>query len=259
MSEPLSKRYAEAERVAREAGVIARRYFEHRHDLVVEHKGIQDLVSAADREVERFIIESLKASFPSDQFLGEEGGGTEGRSLWVIDPIDGTTNFLRGLPVFCVSIAYLEDGVLEIGVIYDPTRDEMFTARRGRGALLNGQVIEASDTRELSKAVVGLGYSRREGNDRFVHTVRALLLAQGEFRRFGSAALGIAYVAAGRLDAFMEYHLNSWDTLAGLLLVEEAGAYANHFLEGEALLRGNAVLVSCRGLVEVLTGLTGIR
>ncbi|MEX1204099.1 MAG: inositol monophosphatase family protein [Dongiaceae bacterium] len=244
--------------VARDAGALARRYFVDRHALTVESKGLQDYVSVADREVERSIVETLGRAFPGDGFLGEEGGGIARDCLWVIDPIDGTANFLRGLPAFGVSIAYVRDGEVEIGIIYDPMTDELFAARRGAGATRNGEPIRVSATAALSEAVIGIGFSYRAPVGSFVETAGRLLSAQCEFRRFGTCVLGMAHVADGRLDGYWEQHINSWDVLAGIALVREAGGWTNDFLAGEGLMHGNPILACAPGLRADLGALTGV-
>jgi myo-inositol-1(or 4)-monophosphatase len=245
--------------VAREAGALARRYFLARHELIVESKGTQDHVSQADREVETLIIEQLGRAFPGDRFLGEEGGGAAADSLWVIDPIDGTSNFLRGLAAWVVSIAYLRQGRLELGFIYDPCADELFAAQRSRGANLNGVTMHVSSATRLDGAILGLGFSYRRPVESFTAAVARMLAAHCEFRRFGAGALGMAHVACGRLDGYWEQHINSWDVLAGVLLVREAGGWTNDFLTGNGLLTGNAILACPPALREPLIELTGTR
>lgn len=241
------------------AGRLARRHFANRHLLEIEAKGPQDHASAADREVERLIVDLLSATFPDDGFLGEEGGGKVTNSLWVIDPIDGTTNFIHGLAAYCVSLAYLRDGDVELGLIYDPSADELFAAQRRMGATCNGEPIRVSRRTRLADAMLGIGFSYRRPVSSFIEVTGRLLDAHCEFRRAGSGALGMAHVAAGRLDGYWEQHINSWDVLAGLLLVREAGGWTSDFLTEDALLNGNPILACTPALTDQLIGLTRAR
>jgi myo-inositol-1(or 4)-monophosphatase len=238
-------------------GRLARRHFANLDALQVEAKGPQDHASAADREVEQLIVSLLSKAFPSDGFFGEEGGGEARDDLWVIDPIDGTTNFVHGLPTYCVSLAYMRGGDVVLGMIYDPTADELFAARRGRGATCNDTPIRVSRRTQISDALVGIGFSYRRPVRPFVEAAERLLDAHCEFRRAGSGALAMAHVACGRLDGYWEQHINSWDVLAGILLVQEAGGWTNDFLAGNALLEGNPILACTPTLRDPLRALTG--
>jgi myo-inositol-1(or 4)-monophosphatase len=255
----LDRRFLAACAAARAAGGLARRHFADRGALRVEQKGPQDPVSIADRAAEALIVAGLGAAFPGDGFLGEEGGGQEAGKmadrLWVIDPIDGTANFVRGLSEFCVSLAYVEDGVPQIGVIYAPMSDELFAARRGRGATCNGVPMAVSGCGVLAEAMVGLSYSVALPAGAFLHVMDRMLAAGCEFRRPGSTALGLAYVAAGRLDAFWTARTRSWDVLAGLVLVREAGGVASDFPGGDGLLEKAAALGSNAALHPLLAPL----
>lgn len=243
--------------VAREAGEAAKRLFSSPPS--VKLKGKQDFITAADGEVERLIIGRLKARFPRDAFLGEEGGaeGT-GDAVWVIDPIDGTANFAHRIPHFCVSIAFLSAGELLLGAIAAPMYDELYRARLGRGAFLNDRAMRVAETADLRRAIVELGWSARRTVRAYTGLLERVLDAGAIFMRAGSGALGLAYVAAGRTHGYCELHINSWDTLAGLLMVREAGGWTNDYLAGEALQRGNAVLGCAPGLREVLVAVTGV-
>ena len=241
----LDARLAEARQITGAAAALARRHFEHLHRLETETKGLQDYVSAADREVEALLRERVARAFPGEGFLGEEGGlegGTE--ALWVADPIDGTTNFLRGLPLFGVSLAFVQGGVTQLGIIEEPAAHATYAARRGGGATRNDAPVRVRACAGLERAVVGLGFNLRQDRDTFMACLTRLFDAGAEFRRLGSATMGLAYVAAGRLDAFWQLHLSAWDVLAGLLLVEEAGGVASDFLAADGLLRGNPVLAA---------------
>ncbi|MBI4183960.1 MAG: inositol monophosphatase [Proteobacteria bacterium] len=255
-------RYLAAQAVAREAGKLALRHFRARDRLAIEHKGVQDLVSDADREVEDLIGGSLGAAFPGDSFFGEERGAgphpLRADRLWVIDPIDGTANFLRGLPQWAVSIAFVLGGEVEIGVIYDPVADELFAARRGGGAVRDGAPIRVSGCADLTRATVGIGFSYRRPAAAHVAAVSASLHGHCEYRRTGAGALGIAQVADGRVDAYWEAHMNAWDALAGVILVREAGGWTNDFLAGDGLAAGNAVLACTPALKDPLMATLGL-
>lgn len=245
--------------VAREAGAVARKAFAHApQSRARAFKGPQDYVLESDAEVERVIRERLFAAFPKDSFFGEESGGEFGREVWVVDPIDGTANFARGIPHFCISIAFVRDGKTEIGVIYQPTTDELYACRRGGGAALNGRPMRVSGLTEVGQAMVEAGWSTRRPPEPYIALVDHLFRAGAQVRRAGSGTLGLAYVADGRTDAYCELHINSWDALAGLLLVEEAGGYVNDFLADEGLRRGNAVLGCTPALKDLVSEAMGM-
>jgi len=248
----LAARHRAAETVARDAGRLARTYLDDARALEVALKGPQDVVTAADGAVERMIVAALRADFPDDAFLGEEGGGVAGDRCWVIDPIDGTANFARGLPHWCVSIAFVAGGRTEVGVIYDPNGDFLYSARRGAGAWRNAAPIRVSATDELVRATVDIGYSRRTEIPDFAAIMTRLLEWGVNVTQCQSAALGLARVADGRLDGYAERHLFAWDALAGLLLVEEAGGRVNAFLEGDALTAGNETIAATPALYAAI-------
>jgi myo-inositol-1(or 4)-monophosphatase len=195
-------------------------------DVTFERKGAVDLVTATDRAAEERIREVLARHTPDVPVLGEEGGGADGATTrWIVDPIDGTTNFIHGFPWFAVSVGLEVDGIPEIGVVLDPIRDRAFTASRGRGAHVDGQRMRVSATSALDDALVATGfpYDRRERPDFYLARVRAALMACAGVRRAGAASLDLALVAAGQLDGYWEYNLKPWDIAAGRLLVAEAG------------------------------------
>lgn len=206
--------------------------------LQVSNKGDIDLVTEADLASEELIIERIKSHYPRHAILAEESGVSEGVEVvqgrndakWIIDPLDGTTNYAHGYPCFCVSIALERDGVLELGVIYDPTRDEMFAAERGQGATLNDRPIRVSAVDDLNSAMLctGFPYNVRERPDFTRHFANFTMEAQA-VRRDGSAALDLAYLACGRFDGFWEEGLRAWDVAAGVLLIEEAGGRVTDF------------------------------
>ncbi|HLU61270.1 MAG TPA: inositol monophosphatase family protein [Gammaproteobacteria bacterium] len=232
-------------RAARRAGDIIVRSLDRVADLRVETKAGNDFVSEVDREAERAIIETIRRSYPDHAFLGEESGKSGHSEFeWIIDPLDGTTNFLHGFPVFAVSIALRVKGRIEHGVIYDPLRQELFTASRGSGAQLDGRRLRVSKCRELSTALLGTGFPYRDQDDldKYMATFRVMTRQSRGIRRAGSAALDLAYVAAGRLDGFWEFNLQLWDIAAGVLMIHEAGGLTgspsggtNHLETGNVL------------------------
>jgi myo-inositol-1(or 4)-monophosphatase len=259
--ELVERRHA-AEAVARDAGLLAMRYLANPTALDVRRKGAQDVLTAADGAVERLIVTTLRGAFPRDAFLGEEGGRVHGSdadsACWVIDPIDGTANFARGLPHWCVSIALVVAGRTELGVIYDAGADLLYAATRGMGAWRNGERLAVSATIDITRASVDVGYSSRTPAEPYGSLVTGLLRRGISVTQCGSAALGLARVADGRLDGYAERHLYAWDALAGLLLVAEAGGCANAFLIGDAMTAGNETIAATPALYSVLVdALTG--
>jgi myo-inositol-1(or 4)-monophosphatase len=258
MASDLEQRLATAVAVARAAGDVA--LAAYRRPRVRQFKGAQDYVLESDAEVERAVRSGLLGAFPQDSFFGEEGGGEFGRDVWVVDPIDGTSNFARGIAHWCISIAFVRDGRTEIGVIYQPVADEMYAARRGAGATRNGQAIRVSGLTDIGQAAIEAGWSPRRPLAPYVASVDHLYRAGAEVRRHGSGALGLAYTADGRIDGYYELHMNSWDALAGLLLVEEAGGWTHPFLEpgGAGLRDGNLVIGCTPALKEIVAEAMGL-
>jgi myo-inositol-1(or 4)-monophosphatase len=249
----LDDRLAAAQAIAREAGALARKAFEHApQSRARAFKGEQDYILESDAEVERLIRTRLLAACPKDSFFGEEAGGDFGRDVWVVDPIDGTANFARGIPHFCISIAFVRDLRTQIGVIYQPTTNEMYACRRGGGAALNGRRIRVSGLADARLAMIEAGWSTRRPLAPYIALVDHLHTAGAQVHRAGSGALGLAYVADGRTDGYCELHMNAWDALAGLLLVEEAGGCVNDFLADDGLRRGNAVLGCTPALKDLI-------
>jgi myo-inositol-1(or 4)-monophosphatase len=248
----LEERFAVGASVAADAGAIAKGFFDRRRELAVELKGAQDLVSVADREVETAIVGELLARFPGDAVLGEEHGLQGGGNVvWLIDPIDGTTNFVRGVAFWCVSIGLLVDNVPTLGFIYDPIQDELFAGRRGGGATCNGRKMRVS-TAEPARARVNLGFNFKQPVDRFVQVLQRLVQHGSEFARYGSSALSLAYVADGRLEGFWENRINAWDVCAGLVLAREAGAVVDDFFAGEGPARVNSCFAGAPSVVEAM-------
>lgn len=227
-------------RAARAAGDLVARASERIDLLNVEEKSQNDFVTNVDREAEQEIIRALRRAYPDHAFLGEEGGSQAGKNdsdvEWIIDPIDGTTNFARGIPHFAISIACRQNGRLEHAVVYDPIRREEFCASRGRGASLNGRRIRVSPRAHLRDALLGTGIPFAGRNDEhlpaYVRSLEKLAEQSAGIRRAGAASLDLAYVAAGRLDAFWEIGLSPWDLAAGTLLVIEAGGLVSDFQGG---------------------------
>jgi myo-inositol-1(or 4)-monophosphatase len=210
--------------IAREAGALLTNFFERR--VPFETKGEFDLVTEADRSSERLVVERLRSHFPSHAIVAEEGGGHESASeyRWFVDPLDGTTNFAHSFPVYNVTLGLERSGELIAGVVFDPTRQEMFTAERGSGAYLNNRRIHASPVKKVADSLASTGFpSRKRHHNINIHFYYQLAMASHGVRRTGSAAIDLAYVAAGRLDFFWEFGLKPWDVAAGTLLVSEAG------------------------------------
>jgi myo-inositol-1(or 4)-monophosphatase len=236
--------------IAREAGALLASYFEKR--VGYELKGEYDLVTEADRASERLIVDRLLEHFPNHAIVAEEGGGHENSSgyTWYVDPLDGTTNFAHSFPMFSVTLALEQAGSLVAGCIYDPLRNEMFSAERGAGAFLNGSPIRVSKAARLEDSLVATGFpSRKRHQNINIHFYYQMAMCTHGVRRAGSAALDLAYVACGRLDAFWEFGLNPWDMAAGVLLVSEAGGKVSDMHGAPAQVRGPHVLTD-NGLVH---------
>ena len=221
-------------KAARRAGDVITRYVGRVDTLTIRTKEHNDFVSEVDKQAEDEIVQIIRAAYPDHAIIGEEGGARSGRDdeyTWIIDPLDGTTNFLHGFPVFSVSIAIKHRGRLEQGVIYDPLRNELFTASRGGGAQLDSRRLRASNLRTLEGALIGTGFPFRENQnlDLYLKMFAAVAKKTAGIRRAGSAALDLAYVAAGRMDGFWEMGLKEWDMAAGLLMIQEAGGIVGHF------------------------------
>jgi myo-inositol-1(or 4)-monophosphatase len=244
----------EAEQIARDAGDLLKKFYES--GVVTEYKGDVDLVTEADRASERLIVARLRQAFPRHGILGEEGTREHQAAeyRWYVDPLDGTTNFAHGFPVFCVSLglehrpaglAAEADGELIAGVVHDPLRGETFSAAKGEGAKLNGRPMRVSRTQELAESLVATGFPshKRHANPN-IHFYQQFTLRSHGVRRAGSAALDLAYVACGRIDAYWEFNLNPWDTAAGALLVREAGGRISTFSDGAFQLDSREVLAT---------------
>ena len=247
----MSQYLADLEPIAREAGALLMSYFDGH--IKIEYKGDVDLVTAADRASEKLIADRLHARWPQHGIVGEEGTRTDtgAEFRWYVDPLDGTTNFAHGYPVFCVSIALARrDHELEVGVLYDPTRNELFAAERGKGATLNGTPIHVSRTSRLAESILGTGFpSHKRHKNPNIHFYQQITLRSHGVRRAGSAALDLANVAAGRFDGFWEFNLNPWDTAAGVLIVQEAGGKVTRF-DGAPFRLDSREVLATNGLIH---------
>ncbi|HXY52975.1 MAG TPA: inositol monophosphatase family protein [Terriglobales bacterium] len=238
------------EGMAREAGALLMDYFRQR--VKIEYKGEADLVTEADRASEKLILERIRQEWPSHDVVGEEGTRVETGSdyRWYVDPLDGTTNFAHGFPVFCVSLALTFQNRRKAALLYDPTRNELFAAEQGSGAYLNGQKIQVSKIAQLPQCLVATGFpSHKRHKNPNIYFYHQLTLHTHGVRRAGSAALDLASVACGRFDGFWEFNLNAWDTAAGILLVEEAGGQVTDFAGKPVAITGRN-LVASNGLVH---------
>jgi myo-inositol-1(or 4)-monophosphatase len=248
-------RLAAALKIAGEAADLALGYFGDASRLGVKMKGAQDWLTEADGAVERLLRQRISELFPGDGFLGEEGGGTNAERLWIVDPIDGTASFARGDLLWCISIGYLEGGVPRLGVIHAPMIGEVFAAEAGKGATRNGKPIRAASTADMRTATIEIGWSARKPTDLYLGLVRDCMTRGASVKRSASGALGMCWVAAGRTDAYLEHHINSWDVAAGYIIAREAGATVNHFFAPGGVERGNPILAATPGLAGELADL----
>ena len=246
-----------AVKAAREAGRIINKGSNDVNALTVTAKNFNDFVSEVDHAAEQAIIDTLKYAYPDHGFLGEESGksNSEAENIWIIDPLDGTTNFLHNFPQYCVSIALQQKGVLTQAVIYDPVRNDLFTATKGRGAFLNDKRIRVANRGKLQTALIGTGFPFRDFThlDTYMAMLKDMIKNTAGIRRPGSAALDLAYVAAGFTDGFFELNLSSWDIAAGGLLVQEAGGIVGDFQGNESwLTTGNIVAGNAKIFSQML-------
>jgi myo-inositol-1(or 4)-monophosphatase len=255
-----------AVKAARRAGNIISRGAREVDLLTVTAKGPKDFVSEVDRAAESAIVETLLAAYPDHAILAEEGTAkgqnASAENIWIIDPLDGTTNFLHGFPQYCVSIALAHRGVVTQGVVYDPVRNDLFTASRGRGAYLNDRRIRVSKRQHLRECLIGTGFPFRDGSylDTYLAMMRAMIQHTAGIRRPGAAALDLAYVAAGFYDGFWEVGLNPWDVAAGSLLVLEAGGLIGDLTgEGDYLHGGQVIAANPRIFVQMVKELSPFR
>lgn len=222
-----------AVRAARAAGNVITRGYENRDDLDIQQKGTQDFVTKIDKEAELTIISKIQQSYPDHSFVGEEGGAIKGNDdfTWVIDPLDGTSNFIAGIPHFAVSIALLYKGKIDQAVVFDPIRGELFASSKGGGAQLNGYRLRCTKAKDLNNTIIAtaLPFRDKSNFDQELKRFTKVVSAAGDFRRSGSAALDLAYVAAGRYDGYFEKGLKAWDMAAGELLVKESGGLVTDY------------------------------
>jgi myo-inositol-1(or 4)-monophosphatase len=249
-----------AVKAARRAGNIINRGSRDLDRLTVTAKGPKDFVSEIDRAAESAIVETLLEAYPDHAILAEEGTAkgenAEAENVWIIDPLDGTTNFLHGFPQYCVSIALAHKGQVTQGVIYDPVRNDLFTATRGRGAYLNDRRIRVSRRTQLKECLIGTGFPFRDGSflDAYLAMMRTMIEHTAGLRRPGAAALDLAYVAAGFYDGFFEVGLNPWDVAAGSLLVLEAGGLIGDLSgEGDYLHGGEVIAATPKIFAQMVT------
>ena len=240
--------------VVNAAGQTALSRFRSR-DFTVSAKGRQDLVSDVDRTTEASLRDALTNAFPYTTFLGEEGGGTVGDLAWVVDPIDGTSNFVRGMPHWCLSVGLLHLGRPVLGVIHDPNLNETFTGVVGTGAWLNGDPIRVGSARPLSEATLGIGFNLKADRARHAALIGKLISHDCLYRFMGSGALGLAWAAAGRTDGFWEERIMPWDVAAGLAIAEAAGAQVSDYWSPECWAVGNSVLVAAPELAPAFANL----
>jgi myo-inositol-1(or 4)-monophosphatase len=243
-------------RAARSAGNIIAKGFENQAELQIEAKGDNDYVTRVDKEAEQAIIHKIKQSFPEHSFVGEEGGVVAGDDdfKWIIDPLDGTTNFIKGIPHFAVSIALMHKGRLDQSVVFDPIRGELFTASRGTGAQLNGFRLRASKAKELSQTILATSFPFRNKTNlpKYLQGFNKIFMQAGDIRRSGSAALDLAYVAAGRYDGYWESGLKPWDIAAGELLVRESGGLVTDFAGGNDPMQRGDIVAGSPKVVQIL-------
>lgn len=256
----VQERFDLGSELIQEAGALAMSFFQRLETLTVSHKGIQDVASEADLEVELLIRGRLADRFPEDAFLGEETGRADvagSRGIWIVDPIDGTMPFTLGMGAWCVSIGYVIDGIFELGFVIAPARDELFIGRRGHGATLNGRAIGMSESTSLDNGIVGVGYSPRVGPDDLWPILEPLLRQGAMYYREGSGALGLCYLACGRLIGYVENHINAWDCAAAIAIVQAAGGRTNDFLAGDGLWHGGPIMAGPAALYAPLEALFG--
>ncbi|AAU38336.1 SuhB protein [[Mannheimia] succiniciproducens MBEL55E] len=248
-------------RAARKAGNVIAKSYERRDDIQTTLKSANDYVTNVDKAAEQAIIDVIRTSYPDHTIITEESGALEGKDSdiqWVIDPLDGTTNFVKGLPHFSVSIAIRVKGRTEVGVVYDPIRNELFTAVRGEGAKLNDLRLRVDAKRELEGAILATGFPFKQARHMPLHfaVMNSLIESCADFRRTGSAALDLCYVAANRVDGFFEIGLKPWDCAAGDLIVREAGGLVTDYNGGHSYLTsGHIVAASARVVKEILNRL----
>jgi len=242
-------------RAARSAGELILHSSDNVGQLRIDQKGRNDYASEVDRMAEREIITIIKAAYPDHAILAEESGQHKGNDfVWVIDPLDGTTNFLHGFPQYAVSIALKHKGRLEVGVVYDPLRDELFTAKRGGGAMLNNRRLRVTNQASLKGALIGTGFPFKTDQhlEAYVGMFKAITKDSAGIRRAGAAALDLAYVAAGRLDGFWEIGVMEWDMAAGILLIKEAGGVVTDFSFNDKYIESGNIIAGSPKMHQIM-------
>ncbi|MGP8288799.1 inositol monophosphatase family protein [Vreelandella zhanjiangensis] len=241
-------------------GLKARHLFETRKPGLYTLKGHQDFLTEADTFIEQEIRVAIQQRFPSDAFVGEESSGEEiggqmnSNAIWVVDPIDGTANYARGIPHFCICIAFVDRGKTQLGAIFNPCTEELYFTQRGKGAYKNAQPIQVAATDSFTTATIEMGWSTRTALQTYLNAQAALLSHGANIRRGASGALALAWVAEGRIDGYLEHHMNPWDSLAGLLLVSEAGGVTRPYLSLPGTLKhGGAILAATPLIADALT------
>jgi myo-inositol-1(or 4)-monophosphatase len=242
---------------ARKAGRGLIRDFGEVEHLQVSQKGTSDFVSSADIKTEKLLRQELEKARPAFGFLGEESGSYEGSDAshrWIIDPIDGTTNFLHGIPHFAISIGLERDGEIIAGVVYEPIHDELYHAEKGGGTFLNDRRLRVSGRRKMNESLfaTGIPFAGKEGHQDFVDTVTKVMAVSSGIRRFGAASLDLAFVAAGRYEGYWESNIKAWDIAAGIILVKEAGGYVSDRAGGSAMLGRGDIVAANSQLHETL-------
>lgn len=245
---------------ARQAGKIILRAQDQMESIKIIEKGRNDFATQVDQAAEEIIIETIKKSYPQHGILGEETGLIPGKGsdvTWVIDPLDGTTNFLHGFPHFCISIGVVQQDKILHGVVYDPIRDELFTASRGEGVRMNGKRLRVSNAEKLQKSLLGTGFPFRDFThlDDYLTFLKTVIPHCAGIRRAGAAALDLAYVAAGRLDGFWEFGLKPWDIAAGALFIQEAGGFISTIDGSPDILNGKSILAAPPKIFQEMTEL----
>jgi len=256
-SEEIAERFRFAKTLVRDAGALANRYFQDIGALTIKDKGLQSAVSEADVETERFIRQRLEQAYPDDGFFGEESANDTtgadvgaGQGLWVVDPIDGTQCFVKGLPHWSVSIAFVLDGRIQFGVVIDPNLDELFAGGIGFGATLNEKPIAPDASADIGRDAFSIGFAHRSKPEEVIPVLDRLLKAGGMYVRGGSGALSLVYVACGRTIGYYEPHINSWDSYAAVAILREAGADVVEAEAGDGLTKGCEIIATAPRVTE---------
>lgn len=250
----MNNRSNKATEIAKSGGKLALDYFQRVGSLDVVDKGLQDFVSEADQNVELHIRKLIEEAYPEDGIIGEEHAPKPSKSgySWVIDPIDGTTNFVNAIPVWCVVLAVVKDDQTQVGVIFDPVHDETFHAGRGKGATLNDQPLICRADTAMNRGSIGTGYCNRASKTSTTNLIARVLEQDGVFHRNASGALSLAYTAAGRLIGFVEEHMNAWDCIAGQLIIAEAGGRVEQQSADQMIAHGGRVVAGSAGIFDEL-------